>query len=166
MFANQEVAMIQQGNWKQSVIFETDPDLDIGLLPIFTSDDEEKANRIPVGIPFMFVVNNQSPETEKQAAKDFLTWLVSSDEGKQYLAEEFDVIPALDNIEASPSLGGVSKDIVAFAQDGKTIPWMFSYWPDGAVNEFSDLAQRYVAGLDSFTTYLENLQNSWDRLQK
>jgi hypothetical protein len=43
---------------------------------------------------------------------------------------------------------------------------MFSYWPDGAVNEFSDLAQRYVAGLDSFTTYLENLQNSWDRLQK
>jgi raffinose/stachyose/melibiose transport system substrate-binding protein len=69
MFANQEVAMIQQGNWKQSVIFETDPDLDIGLLPIFTSDDEEKANRIPVGIPFMFVVNNQSPETEKQAAK-------------------------------------------------------------------------------------------------
>jgi raffinose/stachyose/melibiose transport system substrate-binding protein len=166
MFANQEVAMIQQGNWKQSVIFETDPDLDIGLLPIFTSDDEEKANRIPVGIPFMFVVNSQSPETEKQAAKDFLTWLVSSDEGKQYLAEEFDVIPALDNIEASPSLGGVSKDIVAFAQDGKTIPWMFSYWPDGAVNEFSDLAQRYVAGLDSFTTYLENLQNSWDRLQK
>lgn len=166
MFANQEVAMIQQGNWKQSVIFETDPNLDIGLLPIFTSDDEKMANRIPVGIPFMFVVNNQSPDAEKQAAKDFLAWLVGSDEGKQYLAQRFGVIPSLDNVEASASLGGVSKDIVSFAKTGKTIPWMFSYWPDGAVNEFSDLAQRYVAGLDSFTTYLENLQNSWNRLQK
>ncbi len=166
MFANQDVAMIQQGNWKQSVIYETDPDLDIGLLPIFTSDDADKANRIPVGIPFMFVVNKQAPPERVEAAKQFLAWLVGSEEGQHYLAERFEVIPSLDNVQASENLGGVSKDIVAFAQKGMTIPWMFSYWPDGAVNEFSDLAQRYVAGLDSFDTYLGNLQSTWDRLQK
>jgi len=165
MFANGQVAMIQQGNWKQSVIYETAPNLDIGLLPIFTSDDS-KANRIPVGIPFMFVINNESPEAEKAAAKDFIAWLVGSDEGKRYLAEEFQVIPSFDNIEASSDMGGVSKDILAFAKEGKTIPWMFSYWPDGAVNEFSDLAQRYVAGKDSFSTYLQNLQATWNRLKK
>ncbi len=166
MFANQQVAMIQQGNWKQSVIYETSPDLDIGLLPIFTSDDTAKANRIPVGIPFMFVINNSSPDAEKQAAKDFIAWLVGSEEGKRYLAEEFQVIPSFDNIEASNKMGGVSKDILAFAKEGKTIPWMFSQWPDGAVNEFSDLAQRYVAGIDSFPTYLQNLQSTWNKLKK
>ena len=62
-------------------------------------------------------------------------------------------------------MGGVSKDILAFATEGKTIPWMFSYWPDGAVNEFSDIAQRYVAGQDSFSAYLNNLQEVWDRLK-
>lgn len=166
LFANQDVAMIQQGNWKESVIYETDSNLDIGLLPIFTSNDPNKANKIPVGIPFLFVVNKQASPERIQAAKDFLAWLVGSDEGQYFLSEKFEVIPSLDNVQASKTLGGVSKDIVAYAQDGKTIPWMFSYWPDGAVNEFSDIAQRYAAGLDSFTTYLENLQSAWKRLQK
>ncbi len=165
MFANEEVAMIQQGNWKQAPILETNPDIDMGLLPIFTSDDSEKANRIPVGIPFMFVINSQSPEAEKEAAKDFINWMLTSEEGNRYLAEEFQVIPSFDSIEASDSMGGVSKDILAFATEGKTIPWMFSYWPDGAVNEFSDIAQRYVAGQDSFSAYLNNLQEAWDRLK-
>ena len=67
---------------------QTNPDIDMGLLPIFTSDDSMKANRIPVGIPFMFVINSQSPEAEKEAAKDFINWMLTSEEGNRYLAEE------------------------------------------------------------------------------
>jgi len=165
LFATQQVAMMQQGNWKESVIYETDADLDIGLLPIFTSDDPTKADRIPVGIPFFLCVNSQSSPAEQQAAKDFLAWLVGTPEGSAYLTETFGVIPSFDNIEAS-TLGGVSRDVLAFAKEGKTIPWMFSYWPDGAVTEFAELGQQYAAGIFNFDAYVNNLQTAWDRLKK
>ncbi|MCY1152527.1 MAG: ABC transporter substrate-binding protein [Sphaerochaetaceae bacterium] len=164
--ANNEVAMIQQGNWKQAPLYDTNKDLNIGLLPIFLGNDKATANRIPVGIPFMLCINSDSPENEKAAAKEFINWLLTSNEGKAYLANEFEVIPAYDNIEPSSNMGGVSTDILKFAQEGKTIPWTFSYWPDGAVNEFSDFAQKYVAQIDSFDQYLSNLQNSWNKLNK
>lgn len=164
--ANNQVAMIQQGNWKQAPLYDTNPDLDIGLLPIFIGDNKEKANKIPVGIPFMLCINSQSTEDEKAAAKDFINWLLTSEEGKNYLVNDFAVIPSFDNIQPGENLGGVSADILKFAQEGKTIPWTFSYWPDGAVNEFSDYAQKYVANIDSFDKYLSNLDNSWEKLKK
>ncbi len=165
LFATQQVAMMQQGNWKEAVIYDTDPNLNIGLLPIFTSDNAAQANRIPVGIPFFLCVNNQSSPAEQQAAKDFLAWFVGTPEGSKYLTEDFGAIPAFDNITAT-SLNGVGTDILAYAKEGKTIPWMFSYWPDGAVTEFADLGQQYAKGIVSFDTYLNNLQTTWQRLKK
>jgi raffinose/stachyose/melibiose transport system substrate-binding protein len=163
MLANGQAAMIQQGNWKEAVLYDTNPDLNIGLLPIPISNDAD-AGRVPVGIPFYFVVNSTSEAAEKEAAKDFLNFLVGTPEGQRYVTEEFKAIPAFDNIEAS-NLGGVGRDIVEYSKQGKTIPWMFSFWPDGAVNEFSDAAQKYAAGIVSFPEYTRELQAMWDRLK-
>lgn len=163
LFSTGEAAMMQQGNWKENVVYSSDPDMNMGLLPICISDDRESSDRIPVGIPFFFVVNSASSAAEQAASKEFLSWLVSSEVGRSYITGDFGAIPAYDNI-AADKLGGVSQDILRFAKEGKTIPWMFSYWPDGAVKEFADLGQQYAQGMVSFEDYLSNLQKSWDRL--
>jgi raffinose/stachyose/melibiose transport system substrate-binding protein len=163
MLANGDVGMIQQGNWKEAPLMQANPDLNLGLLPVPISDDAS-ASRIPVGIPFFFVVNSQSSEAEKRAAKDFLNFLVSTPTGQRYVTEDFGAIPAFDNIEVV-NPGGVVQDIISYSKEGRTIPWVFSFWPDGAVNEFSDAAQKYVAGRVSFEQYTRELQTIWDRLK-
>lgn len=164
MFAVGDVAMIQQGNWREPAIYGTTPDINMGLLPIAFTDDVQSMNRLPVGIPFMFVVNSRVSEERQAAAFEFLNWMVSTPQGQRFIAEEYRSIPAFYGIPAD-ALGSLSQEILAFATEGKTIPWMFSRWPDGAVQEFANVAQRYVAGQLTFDGYLRELQRTWETLR-
>lgn len=165
MFANGSVAMIQQGNWKEAAIYSAAPGMKMGFLPIAISDDPKVADRLAVGIPFMFVVNQKAPKARQDAAFRFLNWMVSTQTGQTYLTEKFLAIPAFGNIPA-PNLKDLSRDILEYAKAGKTIPWVFSYWPDGAPQQFSDLGQRYVDGKVTFDQYLAQMQETWNKLKK
>jgi raffinose/stachyose/melibiose transport system substrate-binding protein len=162
LFNMGEVAMVQQGNWKEVGIYEANPDAEVGLLPFAITDEPSSSDRLPVGVPFYWIINNQSEYVEE--AKTFLNWLVSSDTGKHYITEEFGYIPAYDNIH-SDSLGGLSRDILEYASQGKTIPWVFTKWHDGMYNEFAEHTQAYVAGKIDYQQMLNNMQKSWDKLK-
>lgn len=163
LFVSSQAAMIQQGNWREKEVIEADPDMGIGLLPIPLGNDPEMSDRLPVGVPFYFVVNSDSPEAEQLAAREFLNELVSSDLGKEYLVDVFGFIPAYTDIEAV-GLGGVSADILDYASQDKAIPWMFGQFPDGSPREMSDALQRYMAGEADWETTLQTLDDTWDRL--
>ncbi|MDA3938867.1 MAG: ABC transporter substrate-binding protein [Spirochaetia bacterium] len=161
LFNTGQVAMVQQGNWKEVGIYEANPDAEVGLLPIPVNNDPAVSGRIPVGVPFYWVVNKESDM--KDDAKKFLNWMVSSEVGQRYITEEFGYIPAFDNIK-SDSLGGLSQDILTYASKGKTVPWSFTTWHDGMYNEFSEHAQRYVADKISYSEMLKRMQESWVKL--
>ena len=164
MFALGDVAMIQQGNWREPAIYQTNPDINMGFLPIAFNDDINQMNKIPVGIPFMFVVNNRVSAERQAAAFEFLNWMVTNSRAQRYITEEFRSIPAFEGIPAG-TLGELSREILVFASEGRTIPWMFPRWPDGAVQEFANIAQRYVAGQLTFDAYLRELQRTWEALR-
>ncbi len=163
LFNTGQVAMVQQGNWKEAGIYEANPNADIGILPITLNDDPQVSNKVPVGVPFYWVVNNQSNVQEE--AKQFLNWMVSSEKGKSYLTDEFGYIPAFDNIDSN-LLGGISNDLLEFAANGDTIPWSFTTWPGGMYNEFAEYTQKYVVGKISFDNMLKEMQKSWVKLSK
>jgi len=165
LLANGEVAMIQQGVWKETALYSANPDLNIGLLPIAISDDA-KMNRVPLGVPWYFVVNSKSTPEEQDAAKAFLDFMFASETGKRYLVEEFGYIPAVKGVP-STGLGGVGKDILAFAGDDRTIPWVFGQWPDGFAQQdaFNNL-QAYVGGQQSWQETLEALDEAWQDRSK
>lgn len=162
-FVNRDVAMIQQGNWKELDIIAGDPDMDFGVLPLPLTNDPAQANRIPIGVPFYFVVNNSAPERDQEVARDFLNWLVSSDTGKRFLVEEFGFIPAYSDIEGT-GLGGVSADLLTAAAEDRTIPWMFGQFPDGMPQEFSNNIQAYIGGQQSWEETLAEFDAQWQRL--
>lgn len=161
MLANGEVAMIQQGVWKEVALFEANPDLNIGLIPLLMNDNETQMDRVPVGVPWYFVVNAQASEARQAAAREFLNFMMVSDTGQRYAVEEFGYIPAYQGVSAE-GLGGVGQDILAFAQEDKTIPWVFGQWPDGFAQQdaFNNL-QAYVAGRQSWDETLEALDAAW-----
>ncbi|AGX03115.1 MULTISPECIES: ABC transporter substrate-binding protein [Bacillaceae] len=160
-FAAGQTAMLQQGNWTENMIYEVNPDMNMGFLPIPISDDKN-ADRLPVGVPNNWVLNKNSEHLDE--AKLFLEWMVSSDTGKRYLTEEFAFIPAFDNIEAS-GLGDLGQSILEYSKEEKTIPWTWFRWPDGANKEFAASIQEYAAGKIDYDTLLERFQKTWDNLK-
>ncbi|MFT4415049.1 ABC transporter substrate-binding protein [Fredinandcohnia humi] len=162
LFASGETAMLQQGNWTENMIYEVNPEINMGFLPIAMTDDEASANRLPVGVPNNWVVNKNSEHL--QEAKDFLNWMVSSDTGKRYITEEFAFIPAFDNIEPT-GLGDLGLSILEYSKDDKTVPWTWFRWPDGANMEKAAAIQEYAAGKIDYETLLTRFQETWDNLK-
>lgn len=161
LLASGEVAMIQQGVWKEIPIMEANPDANIGLLPM-PLNDSPQMSRIPVGVPFYFVVNSQSTAAEQEAARNFLNYLVTSETGQQYVTEEFGFIPAYSGVSAE-GLGGIGQDILAYANDDQTVPWVFGSFPDGFPDDATRLIQSYIAGQQDWDATLEGLDDAWQR---
>ncbi len=161
LFASGETAILQQGNWTENMIYEINPDMNMGFLPIPLSNDES-SNRLPVGVPNNWVLNKNSENLEE--AKLFLEWMVTSETGQRYITEEFAFIPAFDNIEPK-GLGDLGQSILEYSKTEKTIPWTWFRWPDGANKEFAAAIQEYAAGKIDYDTLLERFQQAWDNLK-
>ncbi|MGG2024855.1 ABC transporter substrate-binding protein [Gottfriedia sp. S16(2024)] len=161
-FASGKTAMMQQGNWTQGMIDGITPNMKLGLLPMPINDDKNAMDKIPVGVPNNWVVNKNSKN--KEEAKKFLNWMVSSDTGKKYIVEKFRFIPAVKTIEGK-GLGPIADDIQKYSTDGKVLSWNWFKYPNGATNEFGASMQAYVGGQKNPQQLLQSLQDSWDKLK-
>jgi raffinose/stachyose/melibiose transport system substrate-binding protein len=165
MFAKGEAAMMQQGNWTQVQINGVNPNAKIGLLPMPISDDPAENDKLAVGVPNNWAVYSKSKV--KKEAKDFLNWMVSSEEGKKYITKEFKFIPAFTNITADPKdLGDIAVDIMAYSKDNKLLSWNFKKFPDGSSPTLGAAIQGYVAGKNNKDQLFTELQKTWDNLKK
>ncbi|SDT23354.1 carbohydrate ABC transporter substrate-binding protein, CUT1 family [Paenibacillaceae bacterium GAS479] len=165
LFASGKTAMMQQGNWTQVQIDGITPNLNIGILPM-PVDDSEKSGNIFVGVPNYWVVNKNSKN--KEAAKDFLNWLATSETGKNYGVNEFKFIPALKSVEVKDPkvLGPIANDILQYSKDGKTSGWYFNQMPEGLPQEVGADMQAYVAGKTNKDQLIKSIQDKWTNMAK
>lgn len=164
--AIERVAIIQQGNWIFGGVNDIDPqvaeNLDILPMPIKGA----KEDSIPVGVPMHWSVNKDSSDLEKAAAKDFLSWLYTSDTGKDYIVNKFFFIPPLkgyDGLEPKDSLGMA---VERYIKEGKTIPWVFMGYPTGWGMEVvgTDI-QKYLAGEITWEEAISNSKAKWSEMR-
>lgn len=166
-FATGRAAMTQQGNWTQLAISETNPDIDIGFLPMPINNQAGDMDKLPVGVPSNWVIHKNSEV--KDEAKAFLNWMVSSDVGQRYITEEFKFIPAYKSIEADEEvLGQLAADIIRYSQEGKTIGWTWFKFPNGEAtsNKFADAMQAYIGEKTTREGLLESFQSIWEEMSK
>lgn len=164
LFANGEAAMMQEGNWSQTMIDGINPDLNIGVLPMPLSDDAAESDKLTIGIPANLVINKDSDS--KEEAKTFLNWLVTSDMGKDYIVNKFKFIPALSTIKATPEqMGDIGTELYKYIDAGKIIGLQSSKFPDGVAQEFGSVIQEYVAGKIDVKAWETNMQAAWDKLK-
>jgi len=166
-FAVGNAAMTQQGNWTQVAISQTNPDINIGFLPMPINNDANAMDKLPVGVPSNWVIHKNSPV--KEEAKAFLNWMVTSEVGQRYITEEFKFIPAFTNISADESvLGPLAADIIRYSKEGKTLSWNWFKFPSGEAssNKFSDVMQGYIGGQFGKDELLKRLQQVWDEMSK
>lgn len=165
LFANGEVAMMQEGNWAQTLIDNIKPGMNIGMFPMPIDDDAEKNDKLTVGIPANLVVNKES--ASKEEAKIFLNWLVTSDMGKEYIVKKWKFIPALTTISASAEdIGLLGADVKKYVDENKVYGLQSSKFPDGVTQEFASVIQELIAGKSDVNGWMTNMQAAWDKLKK
>lgn len=157
-FASGKTAIIHQGNWSYGMFKDYNVSFDMGMMPLPVNGND----KISVGIPNSWAINNQASEDEIAAALELFNWLFTSDKGKDYIVKDFGFIPAMTNIQTD-SLDPLGKSVADFTASGKTLPWMFSYWPSGIVDsDFLPATQGFF--LDKKMTaeqYLQYLDEAW-----
>ncbi|HWO95127.1 MAG TPA: ABC transporter substrate-binding protein [Bacillus sp. (in: firmicutes)] len=161
LFAEGKAAMIQQGNWVQPMIDQLSPNMNIGFLPL-PINDEKKNDALVVNVPNYWVVNKQTTPEKKKEAKKFLNWMVSSEQGKRFMTEEFKFIPAFENIKAD-NLGPLANETIAYYKAGKTLDANWFNFPVDVREEFGLAMQLYVGKQLTREQLLHEFQKSWDK---
>ncbi|MFF2016623.1 extracellular solute-binding protein [Paenibacillus sp. NPDC058177] len=160
--ATGKAAIVHQGNWSYSMLAEYD-DINIGMapLPIVGND------KLEVGIPSGWVINNKASQEQITAANVFLEWLYTSETGKNTILNDFGFIPAVTTIEPT-GLDPLSQQVYEATQAGNTIPRALNYFPQGIIiNDLAPLASEFF--LDSSITpeqFLDKLRDVWVKAAK
>ena len=140
-FAAGKAAMIQQGNWIQPNLDKVDPDLEVGFLPIPLGDVPE--TKVNAGIPNYWLINRES--RVKAEAKAWLNWMVSSERGRRYIAEDLKFIPAFKSIRPA-KLSGLNAALFEYISTGNTYGWEFPRLPPGATEIIGPEIMEYLSG--------------------
>ncbi|MBU5294609.1 extracellular solute-binding protein [Anaerosalibacter bizertensis] len=164
--AIERVAIIQQGNWVYGLVEGVDEEVaeKLDILPIPLEGGKEDS--IPVGVPMHWVVNKDSDDTVKDAAKDFLNWLYTSEKGKDYVVNEFHFIPPLtgyEDLEVEDSLG---RAVSRYAEAGKTTPWVFMGYPTAwGMEGLGNNIQKYLSGEFTWEQVISESQAQWKEMR-
>lgn len=155
--ATGKTAAIHQGNWCYSMFADYDIDFELGVaaLPLCGND------KLAVSVPAAWYVNSQASDAEKQAGKDFLEWLYTSETGAKYLMDEFGFLPVVEGME-SENLDPLSAQVAEFAAQGKTISWAMNAWPTSIVDVYLvPVAQEFFTSDMDSAAFLEKLDEAW-----
>ena len=130
-FALGEAVFYQNGTWAYNDIKDNDvADEDIGMLPIYIGVEGEENQGLCTGSENYWCVNKQASEADIKATLDFLSWVISSETGKQAMNDMGFVTPFSTFTDAelpeNPLLTAANEYIAA----GKTsVSWCFTTMP-------------------------------------
>lgn len=164
LFSTGRVAMIQQGNWVYGSIAGIDEDLannGVSILPLPVIGYKEDS--IPVGVPMYWAVNKNKKDNEVAAAKAFLDWLYTSDEGKETVLNDFKFIPAYEGFDASKISDPLGKAVYDYSSKGKTIPWVFMGYPTAwGEQQLGVNIQKYISDKMSWDDLIKESKAAWE----
>ena len=108
----------------------------------------------------MFIDSSENTsEEQRQAAKDFLNWLVLEEEGNAFLTEKCALVPAYSNI-SSEALDPLSTSVKKYADAGSLIG-NYDYLPDDHFSRCGASFQKYLAGQIDRAGLAAEIESSW-----
>ena len=159
--AEGEIAFMFGGNWDWSMLSAYDYSEKMGMMAVpQNTSDGTNAKMEGGGSKYFFIDSSENTsEEQRQAAKDFLNWLVLDEEGNKFLTEECNLVPAYSNISAE-ALDPLSTSVKAFADAGNLIP-NYDYLPDDHYSICGASMQKYLAGQVDRAGLATEIENYW-----
>lgn len=157
-FANEEAAMYYNGDWENAAIFATNPDINIGYMPMPIGD----ATYLLADVTTTFSI---SKDTEYyDVAKAILLNMI---EILQTEGNGADLMPS-KGIDAAKVVASnvLVQDVAAISETGISKAYPTCFWPAGFEQEFGVLMQEYASGALDKEETIEELQKAWENLSK
>ena len=145
MLAEGKIAFMFGGNWDWAEINQYDYSENMGIMPIpQNTADGSNQKLVGGGSKYIFVDSSDATSDEqRQAALDFLNWLVMDEEGNAFLTEQCALVPAFDNIDAS-ALDPLSASVKKYA-DANMLIDNYNYLPDDHMTVVGqEIMQKYL----------------------
>jgi raffinose/stachyose/melibiose transport system substrate-binding protein len=117
-FATERAAFLHQGNWVDPNMESAGADFPMGFAP--HGSMERATNGIFVSAPSFYVINSESANID--AAKQFLSDMVYTEAGKNFVVNEAGMIPAFSAIDQEPS-GQLSQSVQRWNAAGNVYSW-------------------------------------------
>lgn len=130
-FALGEAVFYQNGTWAYGDIKDNEvADEDLGMLPIYIGVDGEENQGLCTGSENYWCVNSKASEADIQATLDFIDWVITSDEGRESLANDMGFVTPFKSMDEylpdNPLITAANESIEA----GKTaVSWCFTTMP-------------------------------------
>ncbi len=160
-FANGEAVFYQNGSWEYANLTGKGmTDDQLAMIPIYIGAGDEANQGLCTGTENYWCVNNEASEEDIQATIDFLTWMVTSDEGTKMLSDTIGVIP-FKSAQDTNNLFVLNDR--AYTEAGKTpVSWNFTTMPSEEwKNGLGSALTAYAAGTGSWDDVVSAFVDGW-----
>lgn len=167
--AEGDIAFWFNGNWAWgNMVDYIDEDTEYGIMPVpqdSTEGNENVNDYLCGGTSKQIMIDNVcSSEEQQQAAKDFLTWLDTDEEGQDFLVNQCSLVPALNNIELEIS-DPLGSSVQKYASEGKIFE-AYTNLPGDHWKEMGISMQKYLGGEIDRTELGTEIDTYWQGLSK
>ena len=159
--AEGEIALMFGGNWDWSVLNAYDYSQNMGMMQVpNNSGDGSNEKLVGGGSKYFFIDSSANTSDEqRQAAKDFLNWLVYDEAGQSFVVNDCALVPAYSNITL-PVVDPLGKSVKAFSDKGALIP-NYNYLPDDHYAMCGAIFQKYLAGNIDRAQFADEITAYW-----
>ena len=159
--AEGEIGFMFGGNWDWSVINAYDYSENMGIMPVPNDMSDGSSDKLVGGGSKYFFIDSSenTSDDQRQAAKDFLNWLVYDAAGQEFIVKDCALVPAFSNItlDVADPLGASVKK---YYDDGAMIN-NYNFLPDDHYSKCGAFFQKYLAGEIDRATLAQDITDYW-----
>jgi raffinose/stachyose/melibiose transport system substrate-binding protein len=157
MLANGEAGIIHMGTWAEAMFHDLNPDIDMAFIPTPVSNDGYEP-KVAVDTAWGYIVHKDGKHVDM--AKKLVEYILTSDDGVDWISQALGVIPPLKKQPASIN-GQLSNDASKYIARGLSLPWAYNYYPAGMTDFVGNTLQAYAAGDVTREEAMRMLTNEW-----
>lgn len=152
------VAFWPNGSWAVDVSELTD---NVGIMPYpMNTKNTVNATHLVSGATKMLTIDEAySTEDEINASREFLNWLVYSEEGKKFIVNTCSLITAFSNNALEPQ-AALSASVASYVKNGQTIYW-YQALPSDYNTIVGALSQKYISGTVERDSLISEVMDYW-----
>lgn len=161
-----EAVFYQNGTWAYNDIINAGvlTDDDLGMMPIYIGADGEENQGLCTGSENYWCINANASEENIKATEDFLSWVITSDTGRDVVANQMGFTTPFDTFDDGYQASNAFMDAAnQYIADGKTsVAWCFTTMPSEAWKDgVGSALTAYAAGTGSWDDVVTAFVDGW-----
>lgn len=164
-FALGKAVFYQNGTWAWTDLSAAGMNADsLGMMPIYIGVKGEEKQGLTTGSENYWCVNTNASDADKKASKDFLNWMITSDEGKAALTNDMGFVTPFKSMSDEETDNPLVKIAKADTENPDTysVSWNFTMMPsENWKNNLGSALLEYAQGTGDWDNVKTQFVDGW-----